>query len=292
MRHALIAGVHESWISWMFQRPVKQESAVNKPIFRIGCLFGARKDSTITIANVSIQVTGSAENRDCSDKDAAVQDIIRLLLVDDHVLVREGIARLLSSQPDLKVVGEADTIEDGIRIIQKTPVDLVLLDVHLGKQPPRSFVELARAAGFTGKVLVVTAGVSKSEAESLLREGCSGIFLKHEPPSRLIERIRVVSKETRAPGVMPDEAALEEFAGNHVQYPPLTVREIDVLRRVVAGRTNKEIAYQLGVSEPLIKMVVHQLFDKAGVRSRSQLVRSALERYWRELEEDSEGSSA
>lgn len=206
---------------------------------------------------------------------------VRILLIDDHVLVREGIARMLAAQPDLHVAGQAGTIEEAIGIIRKTAIDVVLLDVNLGSSRAGSFVSRARAAGFHGKVLVVTGGLSTTEAANLLGTGCSGIFLKHQPPRQLIERIRELAHGTEAPGP-PTPEALEEYEA--VSPPTLTPRERKVLPGVFAGRPNKEIAYGLGVSEPLVKRVVHDLFTKTGARSRSQSVRVALERYWRELE--------
>ncbi len=188
---------------------------------------------------------------------------------------------MLATEPRFRVVGQASTIGEGIQIIKQTEVDVVLLDISLGMPPTKSFMRIARAAGFTGKVLVVTAGVSKVVASRLLEEGCSGIILKHEAPSHLIDTIRAVARGSE-PVIVPAGDA-EKHSGN-ATLRPLTSREREVLRGVFAGRTNKEIAFDLGVSEPLVKAVVHQLFNKTGVRSRSQLVRIALERYWRDLE--------
>lgn len=190
---------------------------------------------------------------------------------------------MLGAEPRFRVVGQASTIGEGIEIIKRTAVDVVLLDVSLGAPPTRSFMRLARATGFKGKVLVVTAGVSNAMAASLLQDGCSGIFLKHEHPSQLIERIRAVVRGS-VPAIPTAEDPAEKYSGNAPLRPPLTSRERDVLRGVFAGRTNKEIAFDLGVSEPQVKAVLRQLFDKTGARSRSQLVRIALEQYWRDLE--------
>ena len=211
---------------------------------------------------------------------------VRILLIDDHALFREAIARVLAAQPDLEIVGECATVEEGIDIIKSTPLDLVLLDINLGSQQGGAFLNLAREAGFTGKILVVTAGVSRFEAARLLQKGCCGIFLKHERPQLLIERIRGIVNGTgtvsRAENLEQVEAASQDIRR------PLTRRERQVLRGVFGGRTNKEIAFELEVSEPLVKAVVQQLFTKTGVRNRSQLVRAAVEQYWKEVEETAE----
>ena len=211
----------------------------------------------------------------------------RILLIDDHSLFREAMARLLAAQPDFEIVGECASVEEGIGVIKRTPADIVLLDINLGFEQGGAFLNLARAEGYDGKVLVVTAGVSKLEAARLLERGCSGIIMKHERPQSLIERIRAVVS-----GVVQTDPELRRVTLEQVralpQTAPLTRRERQVLRGVFGGQTNKEIAFDLGVSEPLVKSVMQQLFTKTGVRNRSQLLRIALERYWKELEEAAE----
>lgn len=219
-----------------------------------------------------------------------VPDATRILLIDDHALFREAIARLLAAQSDLEVIGEGATVGEGLEIIKTRPVDIVLLDINLGFEQGGAFLNLARTAGFSGKVLVVTAGVSKLEASRLLQRGCAGIFLKHERPQLLIEKIRVIMSGAEQPLEEPNTALGETKDGDRDTQRPLTPRERQVLCGVFSGRTNKEIAHKLGVSESLVKAFVQQLFLKAGVRSRAQLVRAAVERYWKELEEGCEGT--
>jgi two-component system nitrate/nitrite response regulator NarL len=213
-------------------------------------------------------------------------EAIRILLIDDHSLFREAIARLLSAQPDFHIAGQAATVEEGIRTLKETGVDIVLLDINLGFQQGGAFLGLAREEGFTGKILVVTAGVSQMEAVRLMRRGCSGIILKNQPPEQLISSIREAIARKFDDG--PPKEQMEQLRAHESAVPkPLTPRESQVLRRVFAGLSNKEIASRLAVSEALVKSVVQQLFTKAGVRTRSQLVLVAVERYWKELEEES-----
>ncbi len=217
-------------------------------------------------------------------------DPTRILLIDDHALFREAIARLLAAQTDIEVIGEGATVGEGLEIVKTRPVDIVLLDINLGFEQGGAFLNLARAEGFSGKVLVVTAGVSKIEAGRLLQRGCAGIFLKHERPQLLIEKIREVMKRSAEFEREDTRIVLKEFTNGEPEGPrPFTPRERQVLCGVFSGRTNKEIAHKLGVSESLVKAFVQQLFRKAGVRSRAQLVRAAVERYWKELEDGCEG---
>jgi DNA-binding NarL/FixJ family response regulator len=210
--------------------------------------------------------------------------VTRILLIDDHSLFREAIARLLGREQDFEIVGECATVDEGIVVLRSSAVDVVLLDINLGLQQGGAFLPLARDAGFKGKILVVTAGVSRLEAGRLVERGCAGIILKQERPEVLIERIREITGQT---GTVTAPAPVPETLGQAGSDTPasFTPRERQVLRAVFAGQTNKEIAFKLGVSEPLVKAVLQQLFSKTGVRTRSQLVRIALERHWKELEE-------
>ncbi len=207
---------------------------------------------------------------------------IRILLVDDHVLVREAIARLLEAQPDLEVVGQTATVEEAIEIVARAPVDMVLLDINLGSQQGSAFLHLAQEQGFQGRILVVTAGVSKREAARLLERGCAGIFLKHERPTLLIDRIRAINRGESPPELAAQAAAFRELDSQAPRFS-FTPREIQVLRGVCGGLLNKEIAFELGISEPLVKAFVQQLFTKTGVRNRAQLVRIAVEEYFDQI---------
>jgi DNA-binding NarL/FixJ family response regulator len=212
--------------------------------------------------------------------------LIRILLIDDHSLFREAIARLLSRETDFQIVGECASVDEGVGILQTAAVDLVLLDIDLGSQQGGAFLPLAREQGFQGKILVVTAGVSRLEAARLIEKGCTGVFLKQERPQLLIDRIRAIMDETEPQAAADVLESLPE--GNPDGGRPFTPRERQVLRAVFAGQTNKEIAFSLGVSEPLVKAVLQQLFAKTNVRTRAQLVRVAIERYWKDLESPEE----
>jgi two-component system, NarL family, nitrate/nitrite response regulator NarL len=222
-----------------------------------------------------------------------MSESIRILLIDDHVLVREGIARLLTAQPDFQVAGEASTVDEGIEVVKRTPVDVVLLDINLGTHQGGAFLDMARAAGFSGRVLVVTAGVSKLEANRLLQKGHSGIFLKHESPPLLIERIRALAGgKVSAPSATCGGESVGFQNGSETPRNLFTTRERQVLQGVFAGLSNKEIASEMEISEALVKAFVQQLFQKTGVRSRAQLVRVAMEKYWKTLETDTSGPGA
>ena len=203
---------------------------------------------------------------------------IRLLLLDDHVLFRESLSRLLAAEPDFEMVGHCGTAAGALEIIRRSPVEVILLDYDLGDDNGE-FIGAARQAGFTGKILMVTAGMSATESSGALKAGASGIFLKHNSPGSLAQAIRLV-----ASGEMwVDQRVIQQLADGVTQHDQrnfrklLTDREQQVLRGLFEGLTNKEIAAQLGVSESAIKATLQQLFQKARVRTRSQLVRIAIE---------------
>jgi DNA-binding NarL/FixJ family response regulator len=206
-----------------------------------------------------------------------IRNTIRILLVDDHALFRESVARVLAAEPDLEIE-HCGSIREALPLLAQQRFHLVLLDHDLGSERASQFLPAARQSGFEGRVLVVTAWVSDTEGRRLMRQGASGIFLKEGPLSQLIESIRTVAgggtwmDRSFAPS---EEAAIVESA----PAPVFNERQRKVLRFVLEGLSNKEIAWQLQISESYVKAILQSLFQKTGVRTRGQLVRVAFEQY-------------
>jgi len=203
-------------------------------------------------------------------------------LVDDHSLFRESLSRLLEAEPDLRIVATCSSATEALAIVEREPVDLVLLDFDLGEQEGSLFLETAKTKGFQGRILMVTAGMSDAGTLRAMEAGAAGIFLKHSPPAQLIDAIyKVMGGEmfldSRAVRSLVAGASGKREEQRTSQV--FTQRERAVLKGVFEGFTNKEIAGQLEVSEGSVKAVLQQLFDKTGVRTRSQLVRIALESF-------------
>jgi two-component system nitrate/nitrite response regulator NarL len=210
---------------------------------------------------------------------------IRIVVLDDHALFRESIARLLNAEPEFEVVATCGSVQEALAIVGQKPIDIVLLDFDLGQSDGEHFMRLAREHGYTGKVLVVTAGIEKDEAGTLIRDGVSGIFTKHNSAALLAEGIR----DVMAGKVWFDQELLQEAMGrsrasSENQAGRFTERERLVLSGVFEGLANKEIAERISVSESSVKATLQQLFSKTGVRTRSQLVRIALEQYKNEFQ--------
>jgi DNA-binding NarL/FixJ family response regulator len=210
----------------------------------------------------------------------APQREVAILLVDDHALFRESVARLLAAEPGFRVVAHCESVDEGLEALRRMRVDIVLLDYDLGQHDGGEFMFSVNRQGFCGKVLVVTAGVEKDQATQLIRNGISGIFMKHHSASLLIEGIRDVlagkvwfDRELLQEAVGAKSARQESTAGQ------FTDRERQVLSYVFEGFANKEIAQRIGVSESSVKATLQQLFSKTGVRTRSQLVRVVLEQH-------------
>jgi DNA-binding NarL/FixJ family response regulator len=209
---------------------------------------------------------------------------IRLLLVDDHALFRESLGRLLRAEPDFEVVGDFHSGGEALARLHapgsRLDVDVVLLDHDLGGETGLSLLDALRKANASARILFVTAGMSDGETRIAFERGALGIFLKHSPPADLLTAIRRVAAGERW---LDPKAVQSLLAGSGMprekppEIPPFNWREQSVLDEIFSGLTNKEIAVKLNISEGYVKAVLQQLFAKTGVRTRSQLVRIALE---------------
>jgi two-component system nitrate/nitrite response regulator NarL len=204
---------------------------------------------------------------------------IRILLIDDHTLFRESLRRLLEAESAFEIAGDLASTTEVIRRLPGMEVDVILLDFDLGEKTAFEFLNQAKAQNFAGRILLVTAGLNNSDLIRVLDLGISGIFLKHSPPEDLVSAIyRVTSGETWLdPRVMGSIVATMTRAPQRESAQTLSDRQKEVLQGVFEGLSNKEIAAKLDISEPYVKAILQQLFNKTGVRSRSQLVRVALE---------------
>jgi two-component system nitrate/nitrite response regulator NarL len=204
---------------------------------------------------------------------------IRLLLIDDHGLFREGLSRLLEAEKSFELAGEFASVPEAVAGMYGNHVDVVLLDFDLGEQTGIDFLILLRAHEFTGRVLIVTAGLSNHDTSRVMELGAAGIFLKHRSPADLVIAIRKVANGEKWLDSGSVDALVAAASVPKEEFSPviLNLREREVLRAVFEGLTNKEIGTKLGISEAYVKALLQQLFNKTGVRSRSQLVRVALE---------------
>jgi DNA-binding NarL/FixJ family response regulator len=206
---------------------------------------------------------------------------LRVLIVDDHTLFRESLSRLLEADTECRIVGACASVGEALQIVVKEQIDIVLLDYDLGEEPGTYFLNESKRVGFAGRVLMVTGGMSDEVMLRALDNGASGIFLKNSPLAELMQAIRrVMQGETWIDSGMVKVliAGARQHSGE-VKQESLSARERNVLRCVFEGLGNKEIGQQLGISEGSVKAALQQLFARTGVRTRSQLVRIAVERH-------------
>ncbi len=199
---------------------------------------------------------------------------IRLLLLDDHLLFRESLGRLLASERDFELVAECTTTSEALRSLERSAVDVILADIDIAQE----FILSARKAGHQGKCLVIAGRVDVTGRAIVLKQGASGIFMASDSSSRLMLAIRLVASGE----AWIDQKVVQLLAERYPQFEPrwrgdLTEREQTVLHGVLDGLSSRKIGNQIGVSESTIKATLQHLFKKAGVRTRSQLVRIALE---------------
>ena len=208
---------------------------------------------------------------------------INLLLLDDHEMFREGLARTLEREQDMNVVGQCSTSAEALPLLKRN-VDMVLLDVDLGNERALKFVQAAREASFDGHILVVTAGVSNPEAVRLLQAGVIGILHKRHSGRVLCESIRkVASGEAYLEGKYLTPLIRSVDRSRTTAGPKLSERDRALLRHILEGLTNREIGTHLDISEGAVKASLRVLFEKLNVRTRTQLVKVALEQYQDQL---------
>jgi DNA-binding NarL/FixJ family response regulator len=209
-------------------------------------------------------------------------DGIRLVLVDDQVLFRTSLARFLATQPGLELAGECGTAAEALDILNGSSVDIILSDLDLRTERGDDLISAARHAGYTGRFLIVAGAATAKELATAITLGASGIFLKSDALDRLVQAIRLVASDA----VCVDRKVIQLLADRLVDLPQLdrrmprnglTDREEKVLLGILGGLTNRKIGENIGVPEGAVKSIVQQLFRKAGVRKRGQLVRVALE---------------
>ena len=210
---------------------------------------------------------------------------IKVLVADDHQVVRAGIVALLEQQEGFQVVGEAGTGDEAVeKALAKRP-DVVLMDLQMpgtdGVQAARSLREQAPEVA----VLVLTTFDDDELIWGAIQAGAKGYLLKDTPPAGLFSAVRDVAagKTLIAPEVLARLTQVIQQGGPGPQEEPLTEREHEILQLIAKGYSNKEIAAALFISDNTVKTHISNLFDKLGVRDRTEAVTKALRLGWLKL---------
>lgn len=204
--------------------------------------------------------------------------MIRLFLVEDHTVVRQGLRLILEDAADITVVGEAATAQEALRRLPAAQPDVVLLDIHLPDQSGLSVLQQVHRVVPKARVIVLTVSDRREDIRGALEAGARGYLLKNVSAETVVETVRQVM---RGGVVLPPEVAamvVEDLTRPSTpQGEPLTPREMVVLQHMVQGLSNKEIARALGVSENTVKTHVRHILAKLNARSRVEAVTYALQ---------------
>ncbi len=204
---------------------------------------------------------------------------IRILIADDHAIVRKGIRALLSTEPDIEVIGEAGNGAEAVALAQKTPPDVILMDLVMPKvdgiEATRQISEQQPGA----RILVLTSFAADDKVFPAIKAGALGYLLKDSGPEALVQAIHQVYRGE--PSLEPSIArkVLTELSAppkKPLTADPLTERELDILRLVAQGRSNKEIAEQLVIAEMTVRTHVSNILGKLHLASRTQAALYAL----------------
>jgi DNA-binding NarL/FixJ family response regulator len=227
------------------------------------------------------------------------EELVRVLIVDDHVLFRVGIAQILSKEPDLEVVGEAEDSRSAMDVALETSPNIILMDLSL--PAPGGIETTARIKRELPSVSIIVLAVQEDEDAlfDAIKAGAAAFILKDVSPDDLVNIIRRVSngeylindKVFSQPAVA--SRVLKEFRELAVYgqeaapiFAPLSPREVEILDNIAQGMTNKQVAYQLSISEQTVKNHMSSILRKLSVNDRTQAVVYAMRQGWIKMPED------
>ena len=201
------------------------------------------------------------------------QPRIRVFSVDDHALLREGIATLINNQPDMLLVGEAANGREAVEAFREHQPDVVLMDVRLPDMTGIEAMIAIRNDFAEARFIMVTTSEGDVEIRRALEAGARGYILKSMPPKDLVEAIRQVHAGKKR--IPPEIAA---HLAEHYSDETLTTREIEVLKQIGGGNRNRDIAERLFISEETVKVHIKHIMEKLGASDRTQAVAIAVRR--------------
>lgn len=202
--------------------------------------------------------------------------MISVYIVDDHPFVREGLKTYLGTDPEIQVVGEAGNGENALPALKELDPDVAIIDLHLPKMSGVEIIKAIKESQLHTQVIILSSFCEDEEIIAAIDAGALSYLLKDSSPEKLLEAVKAAQRGEPVLHPRIVKKLMQRVSRKELQTEPLTLKETEVLRELVKGKSNKEIAADLFISETTVKTHVSNILQKLGVKDRTQAVIKAL----------------